>query len=321
MLSIILAAGKGTRMKSDHPKVVFPVCGRPMILRCVENLKKMQITHLAVVVGHEAQEVRKALEAYKDIAYFIQKEQKGTGHAVQQVDLARFHDEYVLIIPGDVPLLDPRKLEGFLTEAKEAHLDALILTTQLHNPRGYGRILTRGEHFHRIVEEKDASPEQKAVNRINTGVYLIRKQLLQDYLPRLSADNNQKEYYLTDIFHDLAKEGYHIEIRDYFPSEECMGVNSRVQLQEANRVFKKRALETLMENGVTINHPESVVLEGDLECEPDSTILGPVVFRGEVILKKGAYAGPFAYFEDCILGPGEDGAFIKRIKNNVNPIS
>jgi len=321
MLSIVLAAGKGTRMKSDHPKVIFPVCGRPMILRCIENLKKMHITHLAVVIGHGAREVKAVLEGHGDIAYFIQSEQKGTGHAVQQVDLDRFDDEYVFIVPGDVPLLDPARLEEFFAEAKEAHLDALILTTQLLNPHGYGRILTKGEHFHRIVEEKDASPEQKAVKRINTGVYLIRKNLLQDYLPRLSADNNQKEYYLTDIFHDLAKEGYHIEVRDYFPAEECMGVNSRIHLQEANRIYKKRALEQLMENGVTINHPESVILEGDLECDPDCTILGPVVFKGKVILKKGSFAGPFAYFEDCTLGPGEEGAFIKRINNNVNPIS
>lgn len=320
MLSIVLAAGKGTRMKSGHPKVVFPVCGRPMILRCIENLKKMKITHLAVVIGHGAGEVRTALEAHGDITYFTQKEQMGTGHAVQQVDLDRFDDEYAVIIPGDVPLLDPEKVEAIFNEAVTSRLDALVLTTQLHNPRGYGRIITRGEHFHRIVEEKDASPEQKAVNRINTGVYLIRRQLLRDYLPRLSADNNQKEYYLTDIFHDLAQEGFHIEIRDYFPAEECMGVNSRVQLQEANRIYQKRILEKLMENGVTVNHPESVVLEGDLDCEPDSTILGPVVFKGEVTLKKGAVAGPFAYFEDCTLSPGDEGAFMKRIKKNVDPI-
>ena len=321
MLSIILAAGKGTRMKSEHPKVVFPVCGQPMIRRCVENLEKMNITHLAVVVGHGEREVKEALGGYADVAYFVQKEQKGTGHAVQQVDLTRFSDDYVFILPGDVPLLDPEKLEPLLTEAREARLDALIITTQLHNPSGYGRILTRGEHFHRIVEEKDASPEQKAVNRINTGVYLIRKKLLQDYLPGLSADNNQKEYYLTDIFHDLAGDGYRVEIRDYFPSEECMGGNSRIHLQEANRIFKKRVLERLMAEGVTINHPESVILEGDLECDNDCTIVGPVVFRGHVAMKKGASAGPFSYFEDCTLGPGEAGAFMKKIKNSVNPIS
>ena len=320
MLAVILAAGKGTRMRSSQPKVVFPLCGKPMIRRVTDSLKGAGVEEMAVVVGHEAEDVKNALNGQEGISFFLQNEQLGTGHAVKQVDFTLFSHEYVLILPGDVPLLDPKKLRLFIQKAQESLCDAFVLTTQRENPSGYGRILTKGELFEKIVEEKDASPAQKVISRINTGVYLIKKKHLTAYLPLLTAENTQKEYYLTDLFHFLVRDGLRVEYGDYFPSEECMGVNSRVQLQEANHIFKMRVLKKLMEEGVTVNHPEGVVLEGDLRCEEDCTILAPVVFKGEVRLKKGAVAGPFGYFENCELGPETNGEWVKISNKGVNPI-
>jgi len=320
MLGIILAAGKGTRMRSSLPKVVFPLCGKPMIRRVADSLKGAGVGEIAVIIGHEAEEVKKALNGLEGLSFFLQTEQLGTGHAVKQVDFSLFNHEYVLILPGDAPLLDPEKLQLFLQKAQSNRCDAFILTTQLENPAGYGRILTRGERFEKIVEERDASQAQKVISRINTGVYLIKKKHLMAYLPLLNAENMQKEYYLTDLFHFLVRDGHRVEYGDYFPSEECMGVNSRAQLQEANHIFKMRVLKKLMDEGVTVNHPEGVVLEGDLRCEEDCTILAPVVFRGEVRLKKGAVAGPFGYFENCELGPETNGEWVKITNKRVNPI-
>jgi len=286
-------------MKSDLPKVLFPVCGISMLMRVVDILRVSGITDIAVIYGYRGELVQEELSKTNNIHMFEQKEQLGTGHALMQVDLDRFNDEHVIIIPGDEPLFDPETIKAFINDTMNNNYDASILTAVFDDPTGYGRIIRNAKGtVERIVEHKDASESERAVKEVNTGVYCIKRTLLAKYLPKLSNNNSQKEFYLTDVFGLLHNDGLQTGAFTAQDPMESMGVNSRYQLMQANAYYKGRMLKRLMDNGVTINNPETVVIEGDVESENDVVIQSPAVFKGKVVLKKGSVVGPYVYLEN-----------------------
>lgn len=310
MIGIVLAAGKGTRMKSDMPKVLFPICGRSMVSRVVTVLREAGINDVAVIYGYRGDLVRAEAEKFSDIYFFEQKEQLGTGHALMQVDFSLFSDEYALIMPGDEPLFSRETLRSFIDDTIRNGYDASLLTAVFDNPTGYGRVIRNEKGMVvRIVEHKDATDVEREVREVNTGVYCVKCAKLCEYLPKLSNNNSQKEFYLTDIFSLMNEDVCRIGAFSTSDPMESMGVNSRVQLMQANTYYTQRALHSLMEQGVTINNPESVVLEGDIISENDVVIHSPAVFRGTVILKKGSVVGPYVYCEDVTI-EGENVSFM-----------
>lgn len=302
MIGIILAAGKGTRMKSEMPKVLFPICGKSMLTRVISALREADIHDIAVIYGYRGDLVRAEAEAFPNLYFFEQKEQLGTGHALMQVDLSLFSDDYALIMPGDEPLFSPATLKAFIDDTLTNGYDASLLTAVFDDPSGYGRVIRNEKGMVvRIVEHKDASDTERTVREVNTGVYCVKCEKLREYLPKLSNNNSQKEYYLTDIFSLMNGDGCRIGACTTKDPMESMGVNSRAQLMQANAYYTQRALHSLMEQGVTINNPETVVLEGDIVSENDVVIHSPAVFRGTVTLKKGSVVGPYVYCEDVTI--------------------
>lgn len=300
MLGVILAAGKGTRMKSEKPKVLFEVCGRSMIKHIYEIFDKSSVENKAVIVGYKKDMIKNEL-SNKACHFFEQKKQLGTGHALKQVDFSKFeNDEYVLILPGDVPLLDPSNMSSFLDYARTKSLDAGILTTIVENPTGYGRIIRTGSgSIKKIVEQKDATEEEKEIKEINTGVYILKRKYAEKYLDELDNNNKQNEYYLTDIFKLMIEDDLYVDGFKYNNSQECIGVNSRYHLSKANKYYKNRYLKELMEKGVTINNPDSVILEGELICDSDVEIKAPVYIKDYVEIKSNSTVGPYVYLENC----------------------
>ncbi|TYB31050.1 MAG: bifunctional N-acetylglucosamine-1-phosphate uridyltransferase/glucosamine-1-phosphate acetyltransferase [Candidatus Mcinerneyibacterium aminivorans] len=300
MLGVILAAGKGTRMKSEKPKVLFEVCGRSMIKHIYEILEEINIKNKSVIYGYKGELIKKELED-KGCYFFEQKKQLGTGHALKQVDFKNFkNDEFVMVLPGDVPLLDFKKMHKFIDFVKKNDLDAGILTTEIENPTGYGRIIRNKKNLiEGIVEQKDATEKQRKINEINTGVYIIKKRYTEKYLDELENNNKQNEYYLTDIFKLMIEDDLYVDGYKYKNSQECIGVNSRYHLSKANNYYKNRYLKELMKKGVTINNPDSVILEGELICDSDVEIKAPVYIKDYVEIKSNSTVGPYVYLENC----------------------
>lgn len=314
MLGIVLAAGKGTRMKSDKPKVLFEVCGASMVNHIISLLNCVDIKNKSVIYGYKGNQVIDNIQN-EDINYFEQKEQLGTGHAVKQVNLDQFEDEFVFIMPGDVPLLEQKEIKKFIKYTKNKKLDACILTTKVEDPTGYGRIVRNDGLIEKIVEQKDATVKEIKIDEINTGVYIVKKKYAKKYLNMLDNDNNQNEYYLTDIFKLMISDGLTVSGYEYSKSKECIGVNSRYDLCKANEYVKNRKLKKLMDKGVTINNPSGIELNGNIETAKDVVIESPIFIRGDVKIEKNSKIGPFVYIEDSVVKEGKNMEF-KYIKNN-----
>lgn len=276
---IILAAGKGTRMKSDLPKVMHQVAGLPMLEHVIDNTKIDDEVEVIAVVGHKKEIVQ---EYFGDsIKYAVQEEQLGTGHAVMVAIDHISDDDEVVITCGDTPLISKETFEK-LFEEKSKGFDAVVLTSCVDNPTGYGRILKKDNLFNRIVEEKDATEEEKAIKEVNVGTYIINGLLLKKYLKNISNDNSQKEYYLTDVFEQAGKENKvsTLEIKQ----EDMLGINSKLQLSEAERILRKKINEHHMENGVTFINPEAAYIEKSVVIGKDVIIYPNVFLRGNTII-------------------------------------
>ncbi len=319
MLGVILAAGKGTRMKADKPKVLFEVAGRSMIRRVIDVVKGAGADSVALICGYKSQDVKAHLEDMGTLSFFEQKEQLGTGHAVMQVDLDGFSNDDVIIMPGDTPLFQSGMIREFIEDFRKTGCHGSILTTILEDPHGYGRIIRKDGSVLRITEHKDAKPHELDVKEINTGVYAVKRETLKKYLKRLDDNNAQKEYYLTDIFKHMIADGLKVGAYAYPVSRECMGVNSRRQLMEASLYEKDRVVRELTENGVTINDPGGLCINGELTCGEDVEIISPVTIKGDVRVESGSRIGPFVYLEDCRLEKGEY-SFLRIINENTETI-
>ncbi len=296
----ILAAGQGTRMKSDLPKVLHPLADRPLLRHVVDTALELDLARFCIVHGHGGDQVRLALGDL-DCDWAHQAERKGTGHALLQA-LPHLGDvDRVLVLYGDIPLIRAATLRRLLEVARQASLGGL--TAFLPDPGGYGRIVRDHEgRVRRIVEEKDASEAELAIDEINTGFLIADRVALADWLGRLGNDNAQGEYYLTDIIAMAAAEGRAIATTQPEKSEEILGVNDRIQLADLERRFQARIARDLMQTGGSLLNPARLDVRGHLQVGRDVSIDINCLFEGEVVLGDEVTIGPNCYLRDCVIG-------------------
>ena len=307
---VILAAGQGSRMKSSLPKVLHPVAGKPMlehvILSAQQTQKVIGDGLIHVVIGHGAEKVKKALGHY-DLNWVEQTEQLGTGHAVQQAVPDCKGADVVLVLYGDVPLIKASSLQSLLAASNGERLG--LLTINLANPSGYGRIIRDGfGNVQAIVEDKDASPEQLAINEVNTGIMAIPGSKLENWIMGLDNKNAQQEFYLTDIVSKAVSEETPVVHVQPQREIEVEGVNSRVQLTELERALQKQLAANMMVNGVTIIDPARLDIRGDIKAGTDVTLDINVVLEGNVELANNVTIEPGCVIRNSRIG---EGAIIK----------
>ena len=296
---VILAAGKGTRMHSQIPKVLHTLAGKPMVQHVLDTALGLQPDRTHVVIGHGADQLREAL-AENAVQFAVQAEQKGTGHAVAQA-LEQLGSGKVLILYGDVPLLQRESLSELLAHVDEQHMG--LLTVTLADPSGYGRIVRddAGEAV-AIVEQKDASSAELAITECNTGIMAMTSAQLKRWLPQLSAENAQGEYYLTDVIAMAAAEGIKVCTAQPASAVEVEGVNNRAQMARLERVYQRQLADKLMAQGVALADPERLDVRGRLTCGHDVFIDVGCVFEGEVELGEGVRIGPYCVIKNSTIG-------------------
>ncbi len=297
---IVLAAGMGKRMHSDLPKVLHPLAGRPLLAHVLDAARALAPRRVFVVHGHGAEKVRAAFGAAQDLEWVLQAEQLGTGHAVQQAAPSLDRAGDALILYGDVPLVRAETLRR-LVEAARGGL--AVLTTELDDATGYGRVVrdAKGD-VARIVEHKDASPEERDVKEVNAGFYAVRAAKLTDWLLRLRNDNAQREYYLTDIVGFAVAEGLPVAGVKVDDALEVAGVNSKRELAMLERVVQEREAARLLEAGVTLADPHRIDVRGALECGRDVFIDVNCVFEGRVRIGDGVRIGPNCVLRNVSIG-------------------
>jgi bifunctional UDP-N-acetylglucosamine pyrophosphorylase/glucosamine-1-phosphate N-acetyltransferase len=298
---IILAAGGGTRMRSDLPKVLHPLGGRPLLEHVVTTAFSLNPMRICIVYGHGGEQVRAQLDDI-DVDWVEQAEQLGTGHAVQQAMPAVDAADTVLVLYGDVPLIETETLQRLLAAATGG---LALITAQLPDPAGYGRILRDGAGgVRRIVEEKDASDAERAIGEINTGFLAAQGGALQRWLAGLGNDNAQGEYYLTDVIARAVAEGVAVQTVNPRAPEEILGVNNRLQLATLERCYQRRQAERLLLSGVTLLDPARFDLRGELSAGRDVVIDVGVVLSGHVELGDNVVIGPHSVIHDARIGAG-----------------
>lgn len=296
---VILAAGKGTRMRSPLPKVLHTLAGKPMVQHVLETAQALNPARTHVVIGHGADQLRDAL-AEHDVLFALQEEQKGTGHAVAQAQ-AHLGNGVVLVLYGDVPLIRRDTLASLLAQVDEQHMG--LLTVTLDDPSGYGRIVRDSDgQAVAIVEQKDANDEQLAITECNTGIMAMTSAQLKRWLPQLSAENAQGEYYLTDVIAMAASEGIKVATAQPHDATEVEGVNNRAQMARLERALQQQTAEALMAQGVALADPARIDVRGKLTCGHDVFIDVGCVFEGDVELGEGVRVGPYCVIKNSTLG-------------------
>ncbi|GGX83390.1 bifunctional protein GlmU [Litchfieldella qijiaojingensis] len=296
---VILAAGQGKRMRSNTPKVLHRLAGKPMVRHVIDTASQLGADHLHVVIGHGGDQVRVALSDCP-VHFAVQEEQKGTGHAVAQTLDNLGHDK-VLVLYGDVPLIRRDTLQALLSRVNERCMG--LLTVTLDDPTGYGRILRNSDgQAVAIVEHKDASESEQAIRECNTGIMAMTAAQLKRWLPQLSADNAQGEYYLTDVIAIAAAEGVSIATAQPSSPLEVEGVNDRAQMANLERAHQQRIAKRLMDEGVALVDPARLDVRGTLTCGHDVEIDVGCIFEGEVELGEGVRIGPYCVIRDSHIG-------------------
>ena len=298
---VILAAGKGTRMKSDLPKVLHPIAGRPMVQHVVDAAGALDPDNTVLIYGHGGDAVRQAVTGSR-LQWAEQAEQLGTGHAVAQA-LPHLEEDVVLVLYGDVPLIQPQTLRDFVARVDDQSLALMTLT--LDDPSGYGRVIRDGDgKVRRVVEQKDASDDEKAVREINTGILACTRRFLNDSLPRLSNSNAQGEYYLTDLIAMAVDAGMEVVTEQPGHAWEVDGVNDRVQLARLERVYQRVRAESLMRAGVTLLDPARLDIRGNLQCGQDVTLDINTVLEGDVVIGDRVTVGPNCLIRNARIDSG-----------------
>ncbi|AFS79381.1 bifunctional UDP-N-acetylglucosamine pyrophosphorylase GlmU [Gottschalkia acidurici 9a] len=303
ILSIILAAGEGTRMKSKLPKVAHKVCGKPLLSHVIDCAKDANIDKNVVVIGYKGDIVKESIDN-EDVLFVEQQVGEGlpygTGYAVMQAKEHIEDDSFVVVLCGDTPLITSETIKAFTKFHIDGGFGATVLTSEISNPTGYGRIIRDNNgNVSGIVEEKDATEEQRKITEVNSGIYCFKGKELKTALEKIDNNNAQKEYYLTDAIHILGNEDFKIGGYKIEDSGEIQGINSKVQLAEAEKIMRKRTNERLMLEGAIIIDPESTYIDKNVKIGIDTVIHPGVVIEGNTEIG-----------EDCIIGQNT------RIKNS-----
>lgn len=296
----ILAAGRGTRMKSDLPKVLHHLGSLSLVERVLNSLSEIEPLRRLIIIGYQGNRVKDALHSYPGLEFVEQTEQLGTGHAIQQLlpHLKDFTGD-LLVLNGDAPLLRPQTLNHLLQTHKEHQNAATILTAQLPNPQGYGRVFCNGQNIlKQIVEDRDCSTAQKQNHRINAGIYCFRWPELAKVLPHLKANNEQQEYYLTDACCAIEPVMV-VDVEDY---QEILGINDRKQLASAYEILQTRVKDAWMAEGVTLIDPKTITIDDTVQLQPDVVIEPQTHLRGQTVIKSGCRLGPGSLIENSQIG-------------------
>ncbi len=304
--AVVLAAGKGTRMKSSIPKVLHELLGTPLVGHVVSLLNKVDVQRIVTVVGHGAQAVTKYLEGF-GVETVIQDQQLGTGHAVACAEGAlEGFDGAVLVICGDTPLFRQETLDRFIHEHLASRNQVSVLSSRFASPYGYGRIVRdQDDAFIGIVEEKDADSAVRDINEVNTGTYMVDADFLFPALSRLDNNNRQGEYYLTDIVAIAVETGNKVGAFCLASEQEALGVNSRSQLSEAESIMMDRIRHDLMMDGVTLLSAHTIYVEPSVAIGNDVVIEPCVVLRGDTRIGAGAMIGAHSYLSNVEVAEGE----------------
>ncbi|MBR7957868.1 bifunctional UDP-N-acetylglucosamine diphosphorylase/glucosamine-1-phosphate N-acetyltransferase GlmU [Burkholderia cenocepacia] len=299
---VILAAGTGKRMRSALPKVLHPLAGRPLLSHVIDTARTLQPSRLVVVVGHGAEQVQAAVAA-PDVQFAVQAEQLGTGHAVRQALPLLDPAQPTLVLYGDVPLTRASTLQRLVDAARDGRYG--ILTVTLDDPTGYGRIVRDASGFvTRIVEQKDASPEELKIAEINTGIIVTPTAQLSMWLGALKNENAQGEYYLTDVVELAIEAGFEVVTSQPDDEWETLGVNSKAQLAELERIHQRNVANALFVDGVTLADPARVDVRGTLRCGRDVSIDVNCVFEGNVTLADNVTIGANCVIRNASVGAG-----------------
>jgi bifunctional UDP-N-acetylglucosamine pyrophosphorylase/glucosamine-1-phosphate N-acetyltransferase len=300
--AVILAAGQGTRMKSKLYKVLHPVCGKPMVEHVVDHIQTLDVERIVTIVGYGAEKVKEQLGEKSE--YVLQAEQLGTAHAVQQVEpILGELEGTTIVICGDTPLIRPETMKALFEHHESNHAKATILTAIAEDPTGYGRILrSTDQQVAQIVEQKDATPEQRQVKEINTGTYCFDNKALFAALKLVKNDNAQGEYYLPDVIEILQKQG---EVVAAYVTEnfaETLGVNDRIALSQAEETMRARINEQHMRNGVTIINPNNTYISVDAQIGRDTVIQPGVIIEGASSIGEDCIIGPNSHIQNSRIG-------------------
>lgn len=303
-MAIVLAAGKGTRMKSNLYKVLHPVCGLTMVEHVIRAVQTSNVDRIVTIIGHGAEQVQAVLG--ERTQYALQAEQFGTGHAVLQAkDLLANQSGSTLVVCGDTPLLTQKTLAQLFEQHEQAQAKATILTAKVEDPTGYGRVIRdKAGNVSKIVEHKDATLEELTVTEINTGTYVFDNQSLFSALERVTNDNAQGEYYLPDVIELLQVAGEMISAYVMEDSTEALGVNDRVALAQASDIMNQRINEQHMRNGVTLVRPETIYIEADVTIGEDTIVEPGVLLKGQTSIGANSFIGANSEIVDSQIADG-----------------
>ncbi|MCX7831506.1 MAG: bifunctional UDP-N-acetylglucosamine diphosphorylase/glucosamine-1-phosphate N-acetyltransferase GlmU [Actinobacteria bacterium] len=305
--SIIMAAGKGKRMNSSIPKVLHKVAGKPMIEHILNIPFQLKAFPIVVVIGHNGEEVEKFLSTLPENTEVVwQDKLLGTGDAVMRaLPSVKNRSEHVLVLCGDTPLLTLQTVRHLVDSHLERKPACTILTAKIDNPAGYGRVIRDEDGFVvKIVEDVDATKEEKQVNEVNAGVYVFDVNLLEEGLESLDSSNNQNEYYLPEVINYFVTKGYRVDAVKAKNAEEIRGVNSRTELYHANKAFFMRKAYELMESGVTIIDPQNTYIEADVSIGKDTIVYPNTYLQGFTVIGSNCEIGPNSFIRDCKIGDG-----------------
>lgn len=300
--AVVLAAGQGTRMKSNLYKVLHPVCGKPMVAHVIDHIQQLGTDRIVTIVGHGAEKVEETLGNVSE--YALQSEQLGTAHAVLQAEsLLADLEGTTIVICGDTPLIRSTTMQELIHHHRSLNAKATILTAFADDPSGYGRII-RGKNGEvlRNVEHKDATDEERAIQEINTGTYCFDNRSLFNALNKVSNDNAQGEYYLPDVLSILREEGALVTAFATDDFSETLGVNDRVALSQAEATMRQRLAEEHMRNGVTIINPDNTYISADTKIGRDTVLQPGTMLLGNTVIGEGCVIGPNSQITNSIIG-------------------
>lgn len=300
--AVILAAGKGVRMRSELPKVAHKAAGQAMVLHVLEAVTQAGVSKKTLVLGH-GREAIKALLTEQEVQIAVQEEQLGTGHALMQAESAVAGDQNIIVLAGDIPLIQAATLKALIDHHQTSGAIATVLTARLDNPYGYGRVVRNPDGtLNRIVEEKDASETEKSIQEINSGIYCFNTQAVFAALKHITTGNAQNEYYLTDVLKIFISQGQKVEVQLTEAYQDIYGINDRVQLAQAEAILRQRKNTELMLKGVTLLDPASTFIDQGVEIGIDTIILPNTIIEGKTSIGQACEIGPSTRISDSRIG-------------------